>query len=85
VAEALLAYPQLADLLGGTAPDHRQQMAERLYRPAHRPVPAPAVTVMNRIDFSPAALRRDLAGPRSAGLSGVPRHDLCHAPPGIVP
>jgi hypothetical protein len=65
-AEALLANPQLADLLGerhriignnwqnaGTS----QLIARYLRR---------AVTVMERIDFSPAALRKDLAGARSA-------------------
>ena len=66
VAEALLAYPQLADLLGER---HRiignnwqnactaQLIARYLRR---------AVTVMERIDFSPAGLREDLAGARSA-------------------
>ena len=66
MAEALLAYPQLADLLGER---HRiignnwqnactaQLIARYLRR---------AVTVMERIDFSPAALRKDLAGARSA-------------------
>ena len=68
MAEALLTYPQLADLLGER---HRiignnwqnactaQLIARYLRR---------AVTVMERIDFSPAALRKDLAGraPRPA-------------------
>jgi heme oxygenase len=66
MAEALLAYPQLADLLGER---HRiignnwqnactaQLIAQYLRR---------AVTVMERIDFSPAALRKDLSGARSA-------------------
>ena len=66
MAEALLAYPQLADLLGER---HRiignnwqnactaQLIARYLRR---------AVTVMERVDFSPAALRKDLAGARSA-------------------
>jgi len=66
MAEALLAHPQLADLLGER---HRiignswqnactaQLIARYLRR---------AVTVMERIDFSPAALRADLAGARSA-------------------
>jgi heme oxygenase len=66
MAEALLAYPQLADLLGerhriignnwqnaGTA-----QLSARYLRRA--------VTVMERVDFSPAALRADLAGARCA-------------------
>jgi hypothetical protein len=66
MAEALLAYPQLADLLGER---HRiignnwqnactaQLIARYLRR---------AVTVMERVDFSPAALRADLAGGRFA-------------------
>ena len=66
MAEALLAYPRLADLLGER---HRiignnwqnactaQLIARYLRR---------AVTVMERVDFSPAALRADLAGARSA-------------------
>jgi hypothetical protein len=66
MAEVLLAYPQLADLLGER---HRiignnwqnactaQLIARYLRR---------AVTVIERIDFSPAALRKDLAGPRTA-------------------
>jgi hypothetical protein len=66
VAEALLAYPQLADLLG-----ERHQIignnwqnaftSQLIARYLRR-----AVTVMERIDFSPAAVRRDLAGARSA-------------------
>jgi hypothetical protein len=66
VAEALLAYPQLADLLG-----ERHQIignnwqnactAQLIARYLRR-----AVTVMDRIDFSPAGLRKDLAGPRSS-------------------
>jgi hypothetical protein len=66
VAEALLAYPQLADLLG-----ERHQIignnwqnactAQLIARYLRR-----AVKVMERIDFSPAALRKDLAGPRSS-------------------
>jgi hypothetical protein len=66
MAEALLAYPQLADLLGER---HRiignnwqnattaQLVARHLRR---------AVAVMERVDFSPAALRKDLAGARSS-------------------
>ncbi len=66
MAEALLTYPQLADLLGER---HRiignnwqnactaQLIARYLRR---------AVTVMERVDFSPAALRADLAGARTA-------------------
>jgi hypothetical protein len=66
MAEALLAYPQLADLLGER---HKiignnwqnaatAQLAARYLRRA--------VAVMERVDFSPAALRTDLAGARSA-------------------
>jgi hypothetical protein len=66
MAEALLDYPQLADLLGER---HRiignnwqnactaQLIARHLRR---------AVAVMIRIDFSLAALRADLEGPRAA-------------------
>jgi hypothetical protein len=66
MAEALLAYPQLADLLGER---HRiignnwqnactaQLVARYLRR---------AVTVMEQVDFTPAALRKNLAGARSA-------------------
>jgi Short C-terminal domain len=65
MADALLAYPQLADLL---AERHRiignnwqnACTAQLLARYLRR-----AVAVMARVDFSPAALRRDLAGPRS--------------------
>ncbi len=66
MAEALLSYPQLADLL---AERHRiignnwqnvctAQLAARCLRRA--------VSIMERIDFSPAGLRADLAGARSA-------------------
>jgi hypothetical protein len=66
MAEALLAYPQLADLLGER---HRiignnwqnartaQLIAQYLRR---------AVNVLERIDFTPAGLRKDLAGARTA-------------------
>jgi hypothetical protein len=66
MAEALLGYPQLADLL---AERHKiignnwqnacttQLIARCLRR---------AVAIMERVDFSPAALRTDLAGARSA-------------------
>src|SRR5690242_17271161 len=66
MAEALLAYPRLADLLGER---HRiignnwqnactaQLIARYLRR---------AVAVMERVDFSPVALRKDLAGARTA-------------------
>jgi hypothetical protein len=66
MAEALLSYPQLADLLAerhkiignnwrnaGTA----QFIARCLRR---------AVAIMERVDFSPAAIRSDLAGARSS-------------------
>jgi hypothetical protein len=66
MAEALLAYPQLADLL---AERHRiignnwqnASTAQLIARYLHR-----AVAVMERIDFSPSALRKDLADARSA-------------------
>ena len=66
MAEALLSYPQLADLL---AERHRiigsnwqngctaQLIARYLRR---------AIAIMQRVDFSPAALRADLAGARTA-------------------
>ena len=66
MAEALLPYPELADLLGER---HRiiannwqnattgQLVAQHLRR---------AVTVMEQVEFSPAALRADLTGPRTA-------------------
>lgn len=66
MAEALLAYPQLSDLLG-----ERHQIignnwrnactAQLIARYLRR-----AVTLMDRIDFTPAALREDLARTRSA-------------------
>ena len=66
MAEALLSYPQLADLL---AERHKiignnwqnastAQLTARYLRRA--------VSVMDRVDFSPAGLRNDLAGARSA-------------------
>ena len=66
MAEALLSYPQLADLL---AERHKiignnwqnactAQLTARYLRRA--------VAVMERVDFSPAGLRKDLAGARSA-------------------
>jgi hypothetical protein len=66
MAEALLAYPQLADLLGER---HRiignnwqnARTAQLIARYLRR-----AVTVMEHVDFTPAALRKDLAGTRSA-------------------
>jgi hypothetical protein len=66
VAEALLAYPQLADLLG-----ERHQIIGNNWRNACTAQLIAwylrrAVTVLERIGFSPAELRRDLAGPRSS-------------------
>ena len=64
MAEALLSYPRLADLLGER---HKiigndwQNAAQLVVRHLRR-----AVAVMERVDFSPAALRKDLAGARSA-------------------
>ena len=66
MAEALLAYPQLADLLGER---HRiignnwqnARTAQLIARYLRR-----AVRVMEQVDFTPAALREDLAGTRSA-------------------
>src|SRR5689334_10012073 len=66
MAEALLAYPQLADLLGER---HRiignnwqnACTAQLIARYLHR-----AINVLERIDFTPAALRKDLAGMRTA-------------------
>jgi hypothetical protein len=66
VAEALLAYPRLTDLLG-----ERHQIIANNWQNAHTAQLIArylrrAVTVLERIDFSPAALREDLAGGRSA-------------------
>ncbi len=66
VAEALLAYPQLADLL---AERHKiignnwrnAATAQLIARCLQR-----AVAIMERVDFSPAAVRSDLAGARSS-------------------
>ena len=66
MAEALLAYPDLADLLGER---HRiignnwqnASTAQLVARYLRR-----AVTVMEHVDFSPGAIRKDLAGSRSA-------------------
>jgi hypothetical protein len=66
MAESLLAYPQLADLL---AERHRiignnwqnASTAQLIARYLRR-----AVAVMERIDFSPTGLRKNLAGARSA-------------------
>ena len=66
MAETLLAYPQLADLL---AERHKiignnwqnASTAQLIARCMRR-----AVSIMERVDFSPAGLREDLAGLRSA-------------------
>jgi hypothetical protein len=66
MAEALLAYPQLADLL---AERHKiignnwqnAATAQLIARYLRR-----AVSIMERINFTPAGLRADLAGPRTA-------------------
>jgi hypothetical protein len=66
MAEALLGYPQLADLL---AERHKiignnwrnAATAQFIARCLRR-----AVAIMERVDFSPPALRKDLAGARSA-------------------
>ena len=66
MAEALLAYPQLADLL---AERHKiignnwqnASTAQLIARYLRR-----AVAVMERVDFTPTGLRKDLAGPHSA-------------------
>jgi hypothetical protein len=66
MAEALLGYPELADLL---AERHKiignnwqnACTAQLIARCLRR-----AVAIMERVDFSPAGLREDLAGPRSA-------------------
>jgi hypothetical protein len=66
IAEALLAYPELADLL---AERHKiignnwqnAFTAQLIARCLRR-----AMAIMERVDFSPAGLRKDLAGTRSA-------------------
>jgi len=68
-ATVLLAYPQLADLLGDRhriiANDwHAASMRSLAGRSLHR-----ATDLLDHIDFTPAALRADLAGERS-----VPRY-----------
>jgi len=66
MAEALLSYPQLADLLaerhkiiGGNW--QNAATAQLIARYLRR-----AVSILEQIDFSPAALRKDLASARSA-------------------
>jgi hypothetical protein len=66
MAEALLSYPQIADLL---AERHKiignnwqnAATAQLIARYLRR-----AVSILERIDFTPAALRKDLAGARTA-------------------
>ena len=66
MAEALLSYPQLADLL---AERHKiignnwqnAATAQLIARYLRR-----AVSILEQVDFSPAGLRKDLAGARSA-------------------
>jgi hypothetical protein len=66
MAEALLSYPQLADLL---AERHKiignnwqnATTAQLVARYLRR-----AVSILEQVDFSPAALRKDLAGTRTA-------------------
>jgi len=66
MAEALLSYPQLADLL---AERHKiignnwqnAATAQLIARYLRR-----AVSILERIDFTPAALRKDLTGARTA-------------------
>ncbi|HUK72701.1 MAG TPA: hypothetical protein VLW50_28745 [Streptosporangiaceae bacterium] len=66
MAEALLDYPQLADLLAERHKiiGHNWQnatTAQLIARYLRR-----AVSILERVDFTPAALRKDLAGPRIA-------------------
>jgi hypothetical protein len=66
MAEALLSYPQLADLL---AERHKiignnwrnATTAQIIARYLRR-----AVSILEQVDFTPAALRKDLAGARTA-------------------
>jgi hypothetical protein len=66
MAEALLSYPPLADLLaerhkiiaGNWQNAATAQLVSRCLRRA--------VSILEQVDFSPAALRKDLAGPRTA-------------------
>jgi hypothetical protein len=76
MAEALLAYPDLADLL---AERHKiignnwqnAFTAQLIARCLRR-----AVAIMERVDFSPAGLREDLSGPRSAPRYLYPAAEL---------
>jgi len=66
MAEALLGYPQLADL-----PAERHKIIGNNWRNAataqfNARCLRRAVAIMERVDFSPPALRKDLAGARSA-------------------
>ncbi len=66
VAEALLGYPGLADLL---AERHRiisnDWQAASMATLASRNIDR-ALAILDRVDFAPAALREDLAGPRTS-------------------
>ncbi|HET7121623.1 MAG TPA: hypothetical protein VFI17_10315 [Solirubrobacterales bacterium] len=66
VAEALLGYPELADLLG-----ERHRIIANNWQTAslfqlHSHLLERSVTILGKVDFSPAALREDLAGERRA-------------------
>ena len=66
MAEALLSYPQLADLLA-----ERHKIIANNWRNAFTAqliarCLSRALAIMERVDFSPAGLRKDLAGARSA-------------------
>jgi hypothetical protein len=66
MAEALLSYPQLADLLAErhkiiTGNWQNAATAQLIARCLRR-----AVLILEQIDFTPAALRQDLAGARTA-------------------
>ena len=56
----------------GAAPDHRQQLAERLHRPADRTVLRRAVTVMERIDLPGRAAQRPRRGAVGGGCTRRP-------------
>ena len=66
MAEALLAYPQLADLLAERhkiiGNNWRNAFTAQLIARCLRR----AIAIMEQVDFSPTALRKDLAGARSA-------------------
>ena len=67
VAEQLLQFPELADVLG-----ERHRIIANDWQNANTATLIShhldrAVAILERIDFTPAALRADLAGPRQAG------------------